>query len=102
MSEEAEGQDARAGGVRRKPRSHVLGNLLIFMFAILPLAQAAAQQGVDNFPAAYFAGNQPATAYEMVGLLPGFHIQLGDTTVRGFSGTVGNVLIDGQLPSSKE
>jgi hypothetical protein len=38
----------------------------------------------------------------MVGLLPGFQIQLGDPTVRGFSGTVGNVLIDGQLPTSKE
>src|SRR6185312_4726224 len=37
----------------------------------------------------------------MVLLLPGFHIQLGDPNVRGFSGTVGNVLIDGQLPTSK-
>jgi len=62
---------------------------------------AAAQQDVESFPAAYFAPNQPVTAYQMVLLLPGFHIQLGDPNVRGFSGTVGNVLIDGQLPTSK-
>ncbi|MEP6830526.1 MAG: TonB-dependent receptor, partial [Rhizomicrobium sp.] len=62
---------------------------------------ASAEEGVTSYPSAFFAANQPATAYEMVGLLPGFHIQLGDSTVRGFSGTVGNVLIDGQLPTSK-
>ena len=61
-----------------------------------------AQEGVSTYPANFFAANQPATAYEMVTLLPGFHIQLGDSAVRGFSGTVGNVLIDGQLPTSKE
>jgi outer membrane receptor protein involved in Fe transport len=102
LSEEAEGLRARAGGGRRKSGRHGLGALLICVLALAPLAKAIAQEGVDAYPAAYFAGNQPATAYEMVALLPGFHIQLGDTTVRGFSGTVGNVLIDGQLPSSKE
>jgi outer membrane receptor protein involved in Fe transport len=63
--------------------------------------QAIVQDGVTAYPSAYFAANQPATAYDMVGLLPGFQIKLGDATVRGFSGTVGNVLIDGQLPTSK-
>ncbi len=67
-------------------------------FAVAP---ASAQEGVASYPAAFFAANQPATAYDMVGLLPGFQIKLGDATVRGFSGTVGNVLIDGQLPTSK-
>ena len=56
---------------------------------------------MTGYPAAFFAANQPATAYDMVGLLPGFQIKLGDANVRGFSGTVGNVLIDGQLPTSK-
>jgi outer membrane receptor protein involved in Fe transport len=65
------------------------------------MGPASAQEGVMSYPSAFFAANQPATAYEMVGLLPGFHIQLGDSNVRGFSGTVGNVLIDGQLPTSK-
>src|SRR6185312_15027268 len=63
--------------------------------------QAIVQDGVTSYPATFFAANQPATAYDMVGLLPGFQIKLGDANVRGFSGTVGNVLIDGQLPTSK-
>ncbi len=75
--------------------------LLICVCTAFQVKPAAAQQDVESYPAAYFAPNQPATAYQMVGLLPGFHIQLGDPTVRGFSGTVGNVLIDGQLPTSK-
>lgn len=78
-----------------------LAVLLPLVFAGVAF-QAAAQEGVSSYPADYFAANQPATAYDMVTLLPGFHIQLGDSTVRGFSGTVGNVLIDGQLPTSKE
>jgi len=61
-----------------------------------------AQERVDSYKADYFAANQPATAYDMVALLPGFRLQLGDANLRGFSGTVGNVLIDGQLPTSKE
>jgi hypothetical protein len=75
---------------------------LVCVFAVFEAKPALAQEGTASYPAAYFAANQPSTAYEMVTLLPGFHIQLGDATVRGFSGTVGNVLIDGQLPTSKE
>jgi len=82
-------------------------SLLVSLIALCLLVSfqdksALAQEGVATYPASYFAANQPATAYEMVVLLPGFHIQLGDAAVRGFSGTVGNVLIDGQLPTSKE
>lgn len=75
--------------------------LLICVCTAFQVKPASAQENVQSYPAAYFAPNQPATAYQMVGLLPGFQIQLGDPTVRGFSGTVGNVLIDGQLPTSK-
>src|SRR5678815_1058280 len=38
-----------------------------------------AQERVDTYAAGYFASNQPTTAYDMVALLPGFRIQLGDT-----------------------
>ena len=68
---------------------------------ILAARPASAQEDVESYPAAFFAPNQPVTAYQMVGLLPGFHLQLGDPNVRGFSGTVGNDLIDGKLPTSK-
>ena len=75
---------------------------LVCVLAVFQSRPVLAQEGVATYPGSFFAANQPATAYEMVALLPGFHIQLGDAAVRGFSGTVGNVLIDGQLPTSKE
>jgi outer membrane receptor protein involved in Fe transport len=75
--------------------------LVIGVWLTFAVGPASAQEGVTSYPGAFFAANQPATAYEMVGLLPGFQIKLGDANVRGFSGTVGNVLIDGQLPTSK-
>ena len=81
----------------------MLASLLLAMcvYSVFQLRPASAQENVESYPAEFFAANQPVTAYQMVGLLPGFHLQLGDPTVRGFSGTVGNVLIDGQLPTSK-
>lgn len=75
---------------------------IVLVCACAHIAPAVAQQGVTSYPPAYFAANQPATAFDMVSLLPGFHLVPGDATIRGFSGTVGNVLIDGQLPTSKE
>jgi hypothetical protein len=38
----------------------------------------------------------------MVTLLPGFRLQEGDASLRGYSGAGGNVLVDGQRPSSKQ
>src|ERR1700754_4713 len=60
----------------------------------------ATTQGVISYPASFFTGQQVANAYEMLGRLPGFSLDTGDT-VRGFEGAAGNVLIDGQRPSSK-
>jgi outer membrane receptor protein involved in Fe transport len=79
-----------------------LAVLLPLVFAGMAFQAAVAQEGVTSYAPDYFAANQPTTAYDMVALLPGFQIRLGDSAVRGFSGTVGNVLIDGQLPTSKE
>ncbi len=70
--------------------------------ATLPVLAQPAQDGITAYPAAFFQENQPATALDMVKLVPGFRVQAGDSGIRGFSGTVGNVLIDGQLPTSKE
>ena len=81
---------------------HRLAAVLLCACAFAAGNPAFAQENVVSYPAAYFASNQPATAYEMVALTPGFQIKNGDSNVRGFSGTVGNVLIDGQLPTSKE
>ena len=74
---------------------------------LLMLAQAAAvaeapagQQGILSYAPEFFAAQNPNNALDMVGRLPGFSLDTGDT-VRGFEGAAGNVLIDGQRPSSK-
>ena len=37
----------------------------------------------------------------MIFRLPGFNLDTGDSGTRGFAGAAGNVLIDGDRPSSK-
>jgi len=70
-----------------------------------PLASApevdAAQQGVLIFEPAFFADSRPDTALDMIARLPGFGLDTGDSGTRGLAGTAGNVLIDGQRPSTK-
>lgn len=56
---------------------------------------------VRSFPAAYFFQAQPQTALDMIRLLPGFSFDPGDPDVRGYSGSAGNVLIDGQRLAGK-
>ncbi|MFZ5671233.1 MAG: TonB-dependent receptor plug domain-containing protein [Pseudomonadota bacterium] len=69
--------------------------------AIQPAAPAAVQeQSVQSFAPAFFAEAQPTTAFDMVVRLPGFVFDGGDG-VRGFAGAAGNVLIDGQRPTTK-
>ncbi len=62
-----------------------------------PDAQAS---GVTSYPLAFFAAQNPGTALDMVGRIPGFSLDTG-SNVRGFEGAAGNALIDGQRPSSK-
>ncbi len=63
-------------------------------------AAAASTSSIVAYPAAFFASAQPNTAMDMLGRLPGFTFDGGDG-VRGFSGAAGNVLIDGERPTSK-
>lgn len=63
-----------------------------------PQADAASEK--RTFDPAFFARYNPVTAYDMVRQLPGFAINNGDN-LRGFGATAGNVLIDGQRPSTK-
>jgi len=74
----------------------------VLVLSLLLLAGPAIAQPVTTYPVGYFSANQPSTALDMVRLLPGFRLQNGDSDLRGFSGSVGNILIDGQLPTSKE
>ena len=66
-----------------------------------PAPQAeASQQGVLVFPPDVFASQQPVTALDMVSRVPGFSVIDGDGS-RGFQGSVGNILINGARPASK-
>ena len=53
------------------------------------------------YEAAFFAPSAPQTALEIARLVPGFNLDLGDVEVRGFAQAAGNVVINGQRPSSK-
>ena len=70
--------------------------------ATAPVPAPAYATGVTPYAPDFFARVQPSTAYDMVVLLPGFRLTEGDADVRGYSGSGGNVLIDGQRPPSKQ
>ncbi|KAF0178178.1 MAG: hypothetical protein FD160_2359 [Caulobacteraceae bacterium] len=65
--------------------------------------EAGAPTAVDGrvtYQPDFFAQYTPQTALDMVRRVPGFSIDSGSDR-RGFSGTAGNVLIDGGRPSAK-
>ncbi len=65
------------------------------------IAEASAPAfGVIGYPPAFFDQYRPSTAQDMISRIPGFTYNKGDD-VRGFGGAAGNVLIDGERPSSK-
>jgi len=72
-----------------------------FLAAVVSGAAAWAEGGGTlDYPASFFADARPNTAYDMIMRLPGFVFDDG-TSARGFAGTAGNVLIDGQRPTAK-
>ena len=62
--------------------------------------QAAVRAVVQSYDASFFAPFTPQTALDMVNRLPGFVLDSG-TELRGFANAAGNVLLDGEPPSSK-
>lgn len=80
------------------------GMLFVTLAAAAPDAAAVAPppvlEGAIPYPAAFFASASPATAMDMIERLPGFAFD-GGSGVRGFGGAAGNVLIDGERPTSK-
>jgi TonB-dependent receptor-like protein/outer membrane beta-barrel protein len=71
--------------------------------------QATPTQGSRTtvYDAAFFAQYAPRSAYDIVRRIPGFTLDLGNSSaasgvdVRGFAGTAGNIVINGGRPSSK-
>lgn len=87
-----------------------LGMLLKFTNAVgviaalglfaLPALAADSGGGVLVFDAKFFEAQRPNTAWDMIRRLPGFTFDAG-ASARGFAGTAGNVLVDGERPTSK-
>ncbi len=65
-----------------------------------PAGVSSDTAGVIPYAPAFFAEFKPTSAFDMVQRLPGFSFN-GGADVRGFGGAAGNVLIDGERPSSK-
>jgi hypothetical protein len=61
----------------------------------------SADSGRVVYDAAFYAQFAPRTALDMVQQTPGFSFEGGDNDTRGFSGAVGNVLIDGERLGAK-
>jgi outer membrane receptor protein involved in Fe transport len=80
----------------------ILVDAFVAATAMPARAQTEIREHVTGYPPAYFAANQPSSALDMVNLLPGFSLTEGDANVRGYSGAVGNVLIDSRPPASKQ
>jgi hypothetical protein len=64
-------------------------------------AQAPGADGRTVYEAAYFVQFAPSNALQMVQRVPGFTLELGNQEVRGFGQAAGNVVVNGQRPSSK-
>ncbi|MFK0298164.1 TonB-dependent receptor plug domain-containing protein [Brevundimonas sp. NPDC090276] len=65
-----------------------------------PQTAEAQDQGVLVFNPDFFRDARPNTALDMVNRIPGFSVNDGDGA-RGFEGAVGNILINGSRPASK-
>ena len=82
----------------------LLAAVTVYAVPDVALAQDAAAsapaEGKRQFHADFFASFGPVTALDMVQRIPGFSIERGDGR-RGFGENAGNVLIDGDRPSTK-
>jgi len=88
-------------GYTRNEVGTVKNAIILVAYLCATPAWAAEEQGISVYPASFFADARPATAYDMVSRLPGFSLDNGLTTTRGFAGSAGNILIDGARPTAK-
>jgi hypothetical protein len=64
-------------------------------------AQTQGPGGRTVYEIAFFKPFSPSNALEIVQRVPGFSLDAGNSEVRGFGQAAGNVVINGQRPSSK-
>lgn len=91
-------------GTRGRRRRLGASILALSVIAGAAAAQAPASPPGDPditpYAPAWFAEYRPVTAMDMIGRIPGFQFD-GGTSARGFAGTAGNVLIDGERPPTR-
>lgn len=97
------GQDPRSSkGQKMNMRvGRLVAALWLCGTALPALAQASGPGGRNVYEAAFFAQFAPSNALQIIERVPGFQLDEGDTEVRGFAQAAGNVVINGQRPSSK-
>ncbi|MDB5721383.1 MAG: hypothetical protein JWP15_2001 [Alphaproteobacteria bacterium] len=78
-----------------------LATLLLCCASAQVSGQATDPNGRILYQAAFFQQFAPSSALEMVKRVPGFTLDIGSVDVRGFGQAAGNVVINGQRPSSK-
>ena len=66
-----------------------------------PVAECNDASCETIYEAVFFDPYAPVTALDMVNNLPGFSLDNGDSGSRGFGGTAGNILINGERVSAK-
>jgi hypothetical protein len=91
---------ARWGGAFRTFRRFAALLALVAFAVAARTCRAATTFSFSSYPASFFASAKPNTAFDMIARLPGFTLDTG-ASVRGFGGAAGNVLIDGERPSTK-
>jgi hypothetical protein len=87
-----------AGALRRYALAVVAMPLVLAQPALAQTTEAA---GRTVYDAVYFVTFAPANALQMVERVPGFNLEIVDKEIRGFGQAAGNVVINGQRPSSK-
>ena len=80
--------------------SLVAASLLSLSTSVLA-QETPPEDSIVTYPASFFDRYQPNTALDMVRQLPGFQLDDGDN-LRGFGGSVGNLLINDRYPSAKQ
>ena len=74
--------------------------IALSMVAGTAFGQTPADSNITPYAPAWFAEFRPVTALDMIGRIPGFQFD-GGASARGFAGTAGNVLIDGERPPTR-
>ena len=87
--------------LRNRFNALLLGGFISIATTGSALAQAVADNGRTVYEAAYFQTYSPSNALDIVQRVPGFTLDVGSGEVRGFGQAAGNVVINGNRPSSK-